>query len=48
MGDFAIIRARISWRLENGKRLEGRYTDDYVRRNGILVCVSAHFNVQRC
>ena len=48
MGDVAIIRAHVSWRLENGKNLKGRYTDDYVRRSGIWVCISAHVTVQTC
>ena len=41
-GDFAIIHARITYTTSEGKWHEGRYTDDWVRREGKWLCVSAH------
>jgi ketosteroid isomerase-like protein len=41
-GDFAIIHARISCQSKAGVERIGRYTDDWARRNGKWVCVSAH------
>jgi ketosteroid isomerase-like protein len=40
-GDFAIIHARITYRSSAGKERVGRYTDDWARRGGTWVCVSA-------
>ena len=40
--DFAIIHARILYTTSDGKSHEGRYTDDWVRREGKWICVSAH------
>jgi len=40
--DFAIIHARITYRSDDGVIREGRYTDDYQRRNGKWVCVAAN------
>lgn len=42
MGDFAIIHARTSYGLPDGKQGSGRYTDVWARRNGHWLCVSAH------
>ena len=42
MGDFAIIHARTTFTLADGRAGSGRYTDVWVRRNGRWVCVSAH------
>ncbi|HKU95528.1 MAG TPA: nuclear transport factor 2 family protein [Vineibacter sp.] len=42
MGDFAIIHARTSYGLPDGKPGAGRYTDVWARRNGRWLCVSAH------
>lgn len=46
MGDFAIIHARTSFTLPDGKPGHGRYTDVWARRNGNWLAVSAH--VTRC
>ena len=41
-GDFAIIHARTSFRLADGKSGSGRYTDNWERRNGHRLAVAAH------
>ncbi len=41
-GDFAIIHSRITFKKADGKDGSGRYTDDWVKRNGTWFCVSAH------
>jgi ketosteroid isomerase-like protein len=41
MGDFAIIHARTSYTLPDGRQGGGRYTDIWGRRNGKWVCVAA-------
>src|ERR1700744_4755447 len=41
-GDFAIIRARIQYNSKAGIARVGRYTDDWARRDGEWLCVSAH------
>lgn len=46
MGDFAIIHARTSYALPDGRHGHGRYTDVWARRNGRWLAVSAH--VTRC
>lgn len=47
MGDFAIIHARTTYTLPDGKQGQGRYTDIWARRNsGNWLCVAAH--VTRC
>lgn len=47
MGDFAIIHARTTYTLPDGKPGQGRYTDIWARRNGSgWLCVAAH--VTRC
>ncbi len=47
MGDFAIIHARTTYTLPDGKPGQGRYTDIWARRNGgRWLCVAAH--VTRC
>ena len=47
MGDFAIIHARTTYALPDGKAGQGRYTDIWARRNGgTWLCVAAH--VTRC
>src|SRR5262245_55483959 len=40
-GDFAIIHARIQYRSKAGIERIGRYTDDWARRDGKWLCVSA-------
>ena len=42
MGDFAIIHARTTYTLPDGRAGAGRYTDVWARRNGRWLCVSAH------
>ena len=44
LGDFAIIHGRINSRSADGKPRRGRYTDNWARRDGTWVAVSAHFN----
>jgi ketosteroid isomerase-like protein len=46
MGDFAIIHARTTYTLPDGRPGHGRYTDVWARRDGDWLCVSAH--VTRC
>jgi ketosteroid isomerase-like protein len=41
MGDFAIIHARTSYTLPDGRTGGGRYTDIWVRRGGKWLCVAA-------
>src|ERR1700743_319740 len=40
--DFAIIHARIQYKSKAGVDRVGRYTDDWARRDGKWLCVSAH------
>jgi len=42
MGDFAIIHARTTYGLPDGRPGAGRYTDVWARRGGRWLCVSAH------
>jgi len=42
MGDFAIIHARTTYTLPDGRPGAGRYTDVWARRNGRWLAVSAH------
>jgi ketosteroid isomerase-like protein len=46
MGDVAIIHARTTYTLPDGRAGSGRYTDVWARRRGGWLCVSAH--VTRC
>ncbi len=46
MDDFAIIHARTTYTLPDGRDGQGRYTDVWARRNGRWLAVSAH--VTRC
>ena len=41
-GDFAIIHARTAYRKPDGTPGGGRYTDDWLFRDGRWQCVSAH------
>lgn len=41
MGDFAIIHARTSYTLPDGRQGSGRYTDIWARRAGRWLCVAA-------
>jgi len=45
-GDVAIIHARTSYTMADGRPGMGRYTDVWARQNGKWLCVSAH--VTRC
>ena len=42
MGDFAIIHARATYTLADGREGKGRYTDVWARRGGKWLAVSAH------
>jgi len=42
MGDVAIIHARTTYTLADGRPASGRYTDVWARRDGRWLCVSAH------
>jgi ketosteroid isomerase-like protein len=46
MGDFAIIHARTTYMLPDGRSGSGRYTDVWARQQGRWLAVSAH--VTRC
>lgn len=41
MGDFAIVHARTTYTLLDGRAGTGRYTDIYARRGGQWLCVAA-------
>ena len=42
MGDFAIIHARTSYFMADGRQGSGRYTDVWARRQGRWQAISAH------
>lgn len=42
LGDVAIIHARTTYTLPDGRPGAGRYTDVWARRGGRWLCVSAH------
>jgi ketosteroid isomerase-like protein len=42
LGDVAIIHAATVFRTIAGQEGRGRYTDDWQKRDGAWVCVSAH------
>ena len=42
MGDFAIVHARTTFTLADGRPSEGRYTDVWARRHGHWLAVAAH------
>jgi len=46
MGDVAIIHARTTYTMPDGRAASGRYTDVWARRDGRWLAVSAH--VTRC
>jgi len=46
LGDVAIIHARTTYTMPDGRPASGRYTDVWARRNGRWLAVSAH--VTRC
>ena len=47
LGDFAIIHARFDSRSADGKPRRGRYTDNWARRDGTWVAVSAHYHLDQ-
>jgi ketosteroid isomerase-like protein len=47
LGDFAIIHGRFNSRSADGKPRRGRYTDNWARRDGAWVAVSAHYHLDR-
>lgn len=42
MGDFAIIHAKTTFTMADGRAASGRYTDVWARRSGRWLAVSAH------
>jgi ketosteroid isomerase-like protein len=42
LGDVAIIHAATTYTTATGQKGRGRYTDDWQKRDGTWVCVSAH------
>jgi ketosteroid isomerase-like protein len=42
LGDVALIHARTTYTLADGREGRGRYTDVWARRQGRWLCVSAH------
>ena len=42
LGDVAIVHSATSYTSVSGEEGRGRYTDDWQKRNGAWVCVSAH------
>ena len=47
LGEFAIIHARFNSRWADGKPRRGRYTDNWARRDGTWVAVSAHYHLDQ-
>src|SRR4051812_40079454 len=47
LGDFAIIHGRFNPRSAEGKPRRGRYTDNWARRDGTWVAVSAHYHLDQ-
>ena len=42
VGDCAVIHARTTYRMPDGKAGAGRYTDVWARRNGQWLAIAAH------
>ena len=42
IGDCAVIHARTSYRLPDGRTAAGRYTDVWARRSGQWLAIAAH------
>ena len=42
IGDCAVIHARTTYRMPDGRAAAGRYTDVWARRNGRWLAVAAH------
>src|SRR5215831_2863625 len=47
LGDFAIIHGRFDSHSTNDKPRRDRYTDNWARRDGTWVAVSAHYDLDR-
>jgi ketosteroid isomerase-like protein len=47
LGDFAIIHGRYNSLSADGRQRRGRYTDNWARRDGTWVAVSAHYHLDR-
>src|SRR6516162_1586328 len=47
LGDFAVIHARFNSRRADRTQRQGRYTDNYARRDGTWVAVSAHYHLDQ-
>ena len=47
LGDFAILHGRFNSRWADNKQRRGRYTDNYARRDGTWVAVSAHYHLDQ-
>lgn len=47
LGDFAIIHARFTSGWADSEQRQGRYTDNYARRDGTWVAVSAHYHLDQ-
>jgi ketosteroid isomerase-like protein len=47
LGDFAIIHGRFNSCSADGKQRRGRYTDNWARRDGTWVAISAHFHLDQ-
>lgn len=41
MGDFAVIHARTTYTLPDGRAGNGRYTDIWAKRGGTWLCIAA-------
>lgn len=46
LGDFALIHGHITFKTLSGKSREGRYTDDWQRRDGRWVCIAANVTAE--
>ena len=42
LGDVAIVHARTTYTLPDGRQGDGRYTDVWARRDGLWLAVAAH------
>ena len=47
LGDFAIVHARLNSRWADSKQRRGRDTDNYARRDGNWVAISAHYHLDQ-
>jgi ketosteroid isomerase-like protein len=47
LGDFAVIHARFNSRRADRTQRQGRYTDNYARRDGTWVAVAAHYHLDQ-